>query len=153
MASYSRLLYTGIQERETVMERQHLIQVLIVDDNALVREGLAAIVGRQSDMAVAAEAGNGAEAIALFRRHQPDVTLMDMRMPDMDGVAATQAICAEFPQARILVVTTFLEEEAITRALRAGATGYVLKDMPTEQLINAIRATIASADVIACASP
>ena len=92
------------------MERQHLIQVLIVDDNALVREGLAAIVGRQSDMAVAAEAGNGAEAIALFRRHQPDVTLMDLRMPGMDGVAATQAICAEFPQARILVVTTFCTE-------------------------------------------
>lgn len=131
------------------MQGKHLIRVLIVDDNAFVREGLAAIVGRQPDMAVAAEAGNGVEATALFRQHQPDVTLMDLRMPIMDGIAATQAIRSEFPQACILVVTTFLEEETIMRALRAGAVGYVLKDAPMEQLIEAIRAGTAQADTVA----
>ncbi len=130
------------------MERKQVLRILIVDDNAFVREGLAAIIGRQSDMEVVGEAGNGAEAVTLYCRHQPDVTLMDLRMPIMDGIAATHAIRKEFPEARILVVTTFVEDESITSALHAGAAGYVLKDAPMAQIMEAIRATGGQAEPV-----
>ena len=130
------------------IDQKQIIRILIVDDNAFVREGLAAIIGRQSDMRVVGEAGNGAEAVTLYCRHQPDVTLMDLRMPIMDGIAATQAIRNEFPEARILVVTTFVEDESITRALHAGAAGYVLKDAPMAQIMEAIRAISAQTEPV-----
>lgn len=113
------------------------IQVLIADDHAAVREGLAALIERQKDMCVVAQACNGEEAIALFRVHRPDVTLMDLRMPVMNGIGAIRAIRADFPQARILVVTAF-EEDGVAEALLAGAAGYILKGAQRSDLIQAI---------------
>lgn len=113
--------------------------VLIVDDHPIVREGLAAIIERRPDMTVIAQAGNGREALVMYRALQPDVTLMDLRLPEMDGVTAIAEIRKEFPSARVLVLTTYDGDEDIHRALRAGAMGYLLKDAPREQLIEAIR--------------
>lgn len=120
------------------MDRQ--IRVMLVDDHPVVREGLAAIIDRRHDMAVVAEAGNGNEAVAAFRMHRPDVTLMDLRLPETDGVTAIKTIQSEFPAARILVLTTFDGDEDIYRALRAGARGYVLKGTPRDELLVALRA-------------
>jgi two-component system NarL family response regulator len=117
-----------------------VIRVLLVDDHPIVREGLAAIIQRRPDMAVVAEAGNGVEAVAAYREHRPDVTLMDLRLPEMDGVSAIEKIHVEFPYARFLVVTTFDGDEDIYRALRAGARGYVLKGTPRDEMLTAIRA-------------
>ena len=116
------------------------INVLIADDHPVVREGLAAIVERREDMTVIGQAGNGQEAVALYRRHQPDVTLMDLRMPQMDGTAAIAAIREEFPNAAIIVLTTFDGDEDIYRGLRAGAKAFLLKDAPRAELLEAIRA-------------
>jgi len=126
-----------------------VIRTMVVDDHPIVREGLAAIIERRPDMTVVAEAGSGAEAIALYKIHQPDITLMDLRLPEMDGVAAIQAIRAGAPEARILVVTTYDGDEDIYRALRAGAKGYILKDAPREQLLEAIRSVHAGKSFIA----
>ncbi|MBW4692723.1 MAG: response regulator transcription factor [Lyngbya sp. HA4199-MV5] len=115
------------------------IQVLIVDDHAIVRRGLATIIDRDPEMTVIAQAEDGQQAIAHFRDYQPDVTLMDLRMPQMDGVAAIAAICAEFKQARIIVLTTYDRDEDIYRGLHAGAQGYLLKDSKADELLNAIR--------------
>lgn len=116
------------------------IRVLIVDDHPVVREGLAAMINRRPDMEVVAEAVNGREAVELCRRHRPDVTLMDLRMPVMGGVEATQAIRREFSEARIIVLTTYDGDQDIYRALQAGARAYLLKDAPREELLEAIRA-------------
>ena len=116
------------------------IRIMIVDDHPVVREGLAAIVNRQADMVVAAEAGDGRKAVDLFRKHIPDVTLMDLRLPVMSGVEAITAIRKESPSARIIVLTTYDGDEDIYRALQAGAQGYLLKDMFREELVEAIRA-------------
>ncbi|AGY60702.1 response regulator [Gloeobacter kilaueensis] len=116
------------------------IRILLADDHPVVRQGLAAVISRQPGMAVVGEASNGHEAIALFRRYLPAVTLMDLRMPDMDGVEALVAIRTEFPDSRIIVLTTFDTDEDVYRGLRAGAMAYLLKDAPTEELIEAIRA-------------
>jgi len=116
------------------------IRVLIVDDHPVVREGLAAMINRRPDMEVVAEAVNGREAVELCRRHRPDVTLMDLRMPVMGGVEATQAIRREFSDARIIVLTTYDGDQDIYRALQAGARAYLLKDAPREELLEAIRA-------------
>ena len=116
-----------------------LIRILLVDDHPIVREGFAAIIERRPDMTVVAEASNGAEAVTLFREHRPDVTLMDLRLPEMDGLAAIRAIRGEFPSARILVVTTYDGDEDIHRALASGAKGYLLKDAPRDHLLEAIR--------------
>jgi two-component system NarL family response regulator len=113
---------------------------MIVDDHPIVREGLVALIGRRPDMDVVAEASNGREAVACYRTHLPDVTLMDLRLPEMDGVTAIQMICSEFPGARFLVLTTYDGDEDIHRALRAGARGYLLKDAPRGHLMDAIRA-------------
>lgn len=115
------------------------IRILIADDHPVVRHGLAAMIARQPGMAVVAEAGNGREAVDCFRQHQPDVTLMDLRMPALDGVRATALIRAEFAAARILVLTTYDTDEEIYRGLRAGAMAYLLKDAPAEELLEAIR--------------
>jgi DNA-binding NarL/FixJ family response regulator len=114
------------------------IRLLIVDDHSIVRQGLAAMIENEPDMTVVGQAGNGQEAINQYRRLQPDITLMDLRMPQMNGVDATKAVCTEFTQARIIVLTTYDGDEDIYRALRAGAKGYLLKDAEPEALLNAI---------------
>jgi two-component system, NarL family, response regulator len=115
------------------------IQVLIADDHAIFRQGLATIISRDSDMKVVAQAENGQQAIDLFREHQPDVTLMDLRMPEVNGVEAIGAVHAEFKSARIIVLTTYDSDEDIYRGLQAGAKGYLLKETEPDELLNAIR--------------
>ena len=115
------------------------IRVLIADDHVTVREGLAAIVGRQPDMEVAGEAANGLAAVNLWRERRPDVTLMDLRMPVMDGAVAIGEIRRIEPSARIIVLTTFDTDNDISRAIRAGAKGYLLKDAQREDLLDCIR--------------
>lgn len=114
------------------------IRVLIVDDHSIVRQGLAALIENEPGMTVVGQAGNGQDAIAQYRQLQPDITLMDLRMPHMSGVDATIAICAEFTNARIIVLTTYDGDEDIYGGLRAGAKGYLLKDAEPETLLNAI---------------
>lgn len=115
------------------------IRILIVDDHPLLREGVAAILEDASDMSVVGEAGDGAEAVKLFRILQPDVTLMDLQMPGMNGLAAIMAIRADYPQARILVLTTYAGDVQAVRALKAGATGYLLKSSLRTEMLDAIR--------------
>jgi DNA-binding NarL/FixJ family response regulator len=115
------------------------IRVLSVDDHPLLNQGIAALITSQSDMQLVAQASSGGEAIEKFREHQPDVTLMDLRLPDMSGIDTLVAIRTEFPQARIVMLTTFEGDVDIQRALEAGARGYVLKSMPPKDLIAAIR--------------
>jgi DNA-binding NarL/FixJ family response regulator len=121
------------------MSQPAVIRILIVDDHAIVQQGLAAIINEEEDMTVIGRAKDGIEAIQLFRQAQPDVTLMDLRMPQMGGVEAITAICAEFKTARIIVVTTYDGDEDIYRGLRAGSKGYLLKDCKPNELRTAIR--------------
>jgi DNA-binding NarL/FixJ family response regulator len=115
------------------------VRLLVVDDHHIVRQGLVALLATVPEMQVVAEASDGQQAVALYRQHHPDVTLMDLRMNSMNGVETTRAIRAEFPNARIIVLTTFDGDEDIYRALQAGARGYLLKGMDTEELLAAIR--------------
>jgi NarL family two-component system response regulator LiaR len=115
------------------------IRILIADDHTVVREGLAAILGAQPDMTIVGEARNGIEAVALAHQLNPDVILTDMVMPQMDGLAAIQAILADNPLAHILVLTSFADDERVFPAIKAGAMGYLLKDTPREELIQAVR--------------
>ena len=116
------------------------IRVLVADDHPVVRAGLTAAIGYQTDMCVVGQASNGDEAIALFYTQIPDVTLMDLRMPIRSGVEAIRSIRDPFPAARIIVLTTYDGDEDIQRALRAGASGYLLKETPMEEVLEAIRA-------------
>jgi two-component system NarL family response regulator len=120
------------------MSQSTAIRVLIVDDHSIVRQGLAAMIENEPDMTVVGQAGNGQEAIDQYRQLKPDVTLMDLQMPQMSGADATLAICAEFDHARMIVLTTYDGDEDIYRALRAGAKGYLLKDAEPDALLNAI---------------
>ncbi len=117
-----------------------MIRVLSVDDHALLREGIAALVGNQGDMELVAEACNGREAVELFRTHRPDVTLMDLQMPEMGGIDALSAIRGEFPEARIIVLTTYTGDIQVMRAMKAGARAYLLKGLLRKELIETIRA-------------
>ena len=116
------------------------IRILTVDDHPLLREGIAALVASQSDMKVVGEASNGLEALEKFRKHRPDITLMDLVMPEMKGVDAIIAIRAEFPAARIIVLTTYTGDVQILRALKAGARGYLLKGLLRKELLQTVRA-------------
>jgi DNA-binding NarL/FixJ family response regulator len=116
------------------------IRILTVDDHPILREGIAAILETQPDMVLAGEAANGREAIERFRMLRPDVTLMDVQMPEVDGIEAIRAIRSEFPGARIVVLTTYDGDVQALRALRAGASGYLLKSMLRKELLEAIRA-------------
>lgn len=118
---------------------RHKIRLLLVDDHLVVRIGLRSLVEVQPDMVVAGEAAGGKEAVELFTKLKPDITLMDLRMPDLNGTAATVAIRSSFPGARVLVLTTFDSDEDIFRALEAGASGFLLKDTNGEALLKTIR--------------
>jgi two-component system NarL family response regulator len=115
------------------------INVLIADDHSVVREGLASLIGRKADMTVVAEASNGREAVDLWKKQRPDVILLDLRMPELDGVGAIKEIRENDANARIVVLTTFDGDEDIFRAIQAGAKGYLLKDAPREALMDCIR--------------
>jgi DNA-binding NarL/FixJ family response regulator len=115
------------------------IRVLCVDDHPLVRKGIASILNNEADMQLVGEAGGGASAIEMFRRHLPDVTLMDLRMPEVDGIAAIRQIRAEFPEAKVIALTSFDGDQDIYRALEAGVRGYLLKEMVHTDVLNAIR--------------
>jgi DNA-binding NarL/FixJ family response regulator len=117
-----------------------VIRVLSVDDHPLLREGIAALVNAESDMKLIAEATNGQEAIEKFRLHRPDVTLMDLQMPALNGIDAIIGIRSEFPNARIIVLTTYAGDVQVLRALKAGARGYVLKGHVRRELLDTIRA-------------
>lgn len=121
------------------MGNQVRIRVFCVDDHPLLREGIAAVINHQPDMQLVAEASTGCDAIQKFREHQPDVTLMDLRLPDMSGIDALIGIRSEFPEARILMLTTFEGDVEIQRALEAGARGYLLKSLPPKELVQEIR--------------
>lgn len=114
-------------------------RVLIADDHVTVREGLAAIIGRQADMTMVAQAANGREAVDLWQQHQPDVVLLDLRMPLLDGVGAINEIRERRPDARIVVLTTFDSDHELLRAIKAGAKGYMLKDAQRDELLACIR--------------
>src|SRR5258706_2833916 len=121
------------------MSTEGTIKVLCVDNHPLVRKGIASILADEPDMRLVAEAGNGREAVELFRQHHPDVTLMDLRMPEMDGIEATQAIRREFPDARIIALTSYDGDQDIFRALEAGVRGYLLKETEHTEVMQAIR--------------
>jgi DNA-binding NarL/FixJ family response regulator len=116
------------------------IRILVVDDHPLLREGIVALVGGQTDMTLVAESSNGREAVQAFRTHVPDVTLMDLQMPEMSGLDAIGAIRGEFPDARIIVLTTYSGDVQVLRALKAGAQGYLLKNQVHKELLDTIRA-------------
>ena len=116
-----------------------MIRLLLVDDQTLIRQGLASLLSLEEDFEIVGHAGHGAEAVSLVESLVPDLILMDIRMPVMDGVAATRTIREKHPNVKILVLTTFDEDEYIVQAMQAGASGYLLKDAPTEQLAAAIR--------------
>ena len=121
----------------------NLIRILAVDDHPMLREGIASLVASQSDMALVAEASTGREALEQFRNHRPDLTLMDLQMPDMDGIEAMVAIRDEFPEARIIVLTTYKGDVQVLRALKAGARAYLLKGLLRKELLETIRAVYA----------
>jgi DNA-binding NarL/FixJ family response regulator len=122
-----------------IREHSVAIRVLSVDDHPLLREGIAAIINSEPDMALVGAASSGREGIENFREQRPDVTLMDLRLPDLSGIDALIAIRSEFPEARIIMLTTFEGDVDIQRALKAGAYGYMLKSSPRKDLVDAIR--------------
>jgi DNA-binding NarL/FixJ family response regulator len=121
------------------MSKVSTIRVFSVDDHPLLREGIATLVNSQPDMELIAQASTGTEAVQVFKQHEPDVTLLDLRLPDMSGIDTLIAIRTAFPEARIIMLTTFEGDVEIQRALQAGARGYLLKNMPPSELLDVIR--------------
>src|SRR5258705_11927498 len=121
------------------MNASNRIRILTVDDHPVIREGIAAVLGGETDMVLVAEASDGPEAIELFRTHRPDITLMDLQMPQMNGTDAILAIRRDFPNARIIVLTTYSGDAQAVRAFKAGASGYLLKSMVRKELVETIR--------------
>ncbi len=124
------------------------VRLLLVDDQRLMREGLRTLLELEPGLAVAGEAGNGAEALARYAELRPDVVLMDVRMPVLDGVEATRRLVAQFPGARVIILTTFDDDEYVFEGLRAGALGYLLKDVSIQELAEAIRTVVAGGVLI-----
>ncbi|MBC7932347.1 MAG: response regulator transcription factor [Rubrivivax sp.] len=121
------------------MSEQLPIRVFSVDDHPLLREGIAVIINNEPDMVIVAQAASGGEAVQMFRQYRPDVTLMDLRLPDMSGIDTLIAIRSEAPEARVIMLTTFEGDVEIQRALKAGARGYLLKSNPPKELVETIR--------------
>jgi len=127
--------------KEQIVPSSHSqIRVLTVDDHPLLRHGIAALVNAEADLRVIAEASNGLDAIDAFRAHRPDITLMDLQLPQMDGLEALEAILREFPESRVIILTTYDGDTQVLRALKAGARGYILKGHVHRELLDAIRA-------------
>jgi two-component system NarL family response regulator len=137
---------------EAVAGTPEKARVLVVDDHALLRTGVANIINQEPDLRVVAEAGNGVEAVEAYERHHPDVTLLDLRMPVMDGVEVVRRIREREPQARVIVLTTYDTDDEIARALKAGAKAYVLKDIAADDLIACIRDVLAGKSYLAPAA-
>ena len=131
-------MYEGRLSQQVISPKS--IRILVVDDHPLFREGIATVLAAQPDMHLVAEASNGQDAIDLFRAHCPDITLMDLQMPGMSGLDAAMAILGEFPEARIIVLTTYTGDVQVTRAMQAGARGYLVKNLLHKELLQTIRA-------------
>ena len=132
-------------------KRQHtekLVRVLVVDDHTLMREGVAAVIARQSDMMVVGQAADGAAAVTVTEQEQPDVMLLDLRMPKMDGVTVIEKLAPRFPSLAIIVLTNYDTDDDILRALRAGAKAYLLKDTPPDELAECVRAVHAGRNYV-----
>lgn len=125
------------------------IRILLVDDHPLLRDGIAALVGPESDMEIVSQASNGLQAVEQFRKHRPDITLMDLAMPEMNGIDALVSIREEFPEARIIVLTTYTGDFQVTRAIKAGARAYLLKNLLHEELLQTIRSVHAGKRTVA----
>src|SRR5580704_2134855 len=130
---------TKSRKRDTEMSERTRIRVFSVDDHPLLREGIAAIINNQADMSMVAQAASSQDAVEQYRKHKPDVTLMDLRLPDRSGIETMIAIRSEFPDARVIMLTTFEGDVEIKNALEAGARGYMLKSMPPKELVEVIR--------------
>jgi DNA-binding NarL/FixJ family response regulator len=139
---------TGCKRGEPVMTNANRIRVLSVDDHPLIREGVAAVINSQSDMSLVGSVSTGREAIGTFRTLRPEVTLMDLRLPDLSGIDVISAIRSEYPDARVIVLTTFAGDIEVQRVLKAGARGYLLKSMPPQQMLDAIRQVHAGKKVV-----
>jgi DNA-binding NarL/FixJ family response regulator len=133
------------------MKKKHPIRLMVVDDHPAFRTGLAALIEREPDMTVVAETGDGRQVLPLFRQERPDVVLMDLRLPGLSGVEATMALRREFPEARVIVVTTYDADEDVYRAVQSGAQSYLLKDMSKDEIVGTIRAVHAGQSKLPCA--
>src|ERR1700689_1920141 len=136
-------MITESEDKLNDIEITGTIRVLCVDDHPLVRKGIASILANEADMELVAEAGNGREAVDMFRELRPDVVLMDLRMPQVDGIEATRTIRADDPEARIIALTSYDGDQDIYRALEAGVRGYILKEMVHTEVVRAIRTVVA----------